>query len=402
MTTSVWSASDAATNGMTLSNGGLTLASPSGGWSSVRTTISKTSGKLYVEFLCNVAPTGEVIIFGSANSTFNPVGYIGQTNYSGGSAMNGFNLASTGFTDTGNHIAANIPALNDVLAMAIDFGSGNIWYAQNNSWYGSPTAGTGSNITFVPATVGALFAAISLQAAMGTWTLQTTPANQKYTPPAGFSAWDTLTTSTWSGPDAAANAMTLSNGGLTAAYGAATGWNTIRGSKSLSSGKVYFELLNTATPSNIAVALGMADNGAGIATTYLSANPISMGAFGNVTQAGTSGIVFNYGMTGFGLVNGDVFGIAVDLTSGKLWIARNNVWFGGGNPGTGTSPMATISSPALGASFFPALTLEDNLSGVWTLQPTAVSQKYAPPSGFSAWDASAVVKSAQARVLVMA
>ena len=43
---------DAAANGMTLSNGGLTVTTAgTGGWTTIRNTISKTVGKLYVEFL---------------------------------------------------------------------------------------------------------------------------------------------------------------------------------------------------------------------------------------------------------------------------------------------------------------------------------------------------------------
>ena len=51
--TSVWSAADAAANGMTLSNGGLTVtpAQLAQVLNTIsRATISKTSGKLYVEF----------------------------------------------------------------------------------------------------------------------------------------------------------------------------------------------------------------------------------------------------------------------------------------------------------------------------------------------------------------
>ena len=44
-------------------------------------------------------------------------------------------------------------------------------------------------------------------------------------------------------------------------------------------------------------------------------------------------------------------------------------------------PAATWS----GLTLYPGLSLDT--AGVWTLQPTAASQKYAPPAGFSAWDA---------------
>ena len=52
-TTSVWSAADAAANAMTLSNGGLTVTPKSpvlGGTWQRNPRLSKTSGKVYVEF----------------------------------------------------------------------------------------------------------------------------------------------------------------------------------------------------------------------------------------------------------------------------------------------------------------------------------------------------------------
>ena len=79
--TSVWSAADASANGMTLSNGGLTVT-PSGAaaekpmepravWQSIRTSISKTTGKLYVEFKNTVAASDALIAVGLGNSTIN-------------------------------------------------------------------------------------------------------------------------------------------------------------------------------------------------------------------------------------------------------------------------------------------------------------------------------------------
>ena len=45
-------------------------------------------------------------------------------------------------------------------------------------------------VSFVPATVGALFAGLSLYDSVDSWTLQATAASQKYAPPSGFVAWD--------------------------------------------------------------------------------------------------------------------------------------------------------------------------------------------------------------------
>jgi hypothetical protein len=188
--TSVWSASDAAANGLTLSNGGLTVASKAGNWFTVRNTISKTSGKLYVEFLVNTVTTPGNDIFGLANAGFSIVGgnYLGAANYSGGIADSA-NYVSAGFVS--NYSVTQYPVTADVWALAVDFAAGSVWVAQNNVWlHGSnPATGTLPILSFTPATVGPLFAGMSFSQPGDLFTLQPTAASQKYAPPSGFSAW---------------------------------------------------------------------------------------------------------------------------------------------------------------------------------------------------------------------
>ena len=75
-------------------------------------------------------------------------------------------------------------------------------------------------------------------------------------------------------------------------------------------------------------------------------------------------------------------------------MAQNNVWANSSNPTTGSLPIISFTPATVGALFF-ATSLY--FSGeVWTLQSTAASQKYAPPSGFSAWDSAAPTNSPQA------
>ena len=187
--TSVWSASDAAANGMTLSNGGLTVTGLAGN-KSIRNSISKTTGKLYVEFLVNVASGGSEV-FGLGSTGFNVGSYLGSSVYSGGTQPGtNSNYVSSGFVSNYNP-GSVAPLANDVFALAVDFGSGNVWTARNNVWSNSSNPATGSLpiMTFTPSTVGALFAALGSNISSGTYTLQSTPASQKYAPPSGFSAW---------------------------------------------------------------------------------------------------------------------------------------------------------------------------------------------------------------------
>ena len=255
---------------MTLSNGGLTVTPSGTAWGTIRTSTSQTSGKLYVEFSNSMTrrqrpPVKHCFwVFRAQSGFVSTVSYLGSSNYSAGMALtSGGNYASSGFTDTGNKIAAAVqPASGEVWALAIDFAAGKIWLARNNVWQGQtigdPGAGTAPMVTFVQATVGALFAGISFDPpGTGVWTLQSTAASQKYAPAVRLQdAWDggvaPPPTSVWSASDATANAMTLSNGGLTVTPSGALGlekpgepravWQSIRSSIGKTSGKLYVEL----------------------------------------------------------------------------------------------------------------------------------------------------------------
>ena len=191
--TSVWSASDAAANSMVLTNGGLTVT-PSGvaSWQSIRSSISKTTGKLYIEFFLPGVVSSSNQLFGLASVGFNPVGLLGLNNYSGGMWPGASNYVTSGFTSNYN-TTLGAPTQGDVWALAVDFTVGNLWLAQNNIWANSSNPATGSlpAISFVLATTGALLPGMSFNGAgNGVWTLQPTAISQTYAPPSGFSAWD--------------------------------------------------------------------------------------------------------------------------------------------------------------------------------------------------------------------
>ena len=191
---SVWSALDAATNVITLTNSGLTVNYPgASNWVSIRGTNSRSSGKLYVEFILN-STTDLFYLIGLASAGFNIAGNLGNTNYSFGtttSAAIGTTFVSTGFVS--HYQVSGGVSIGDVIGMAVDFSAGNIWFSQNNIWWNSSNPATNSLpiVTFTPATVGALFPAMSFHLSnAGAWTIQPTAASQKYAPPSGFSAWD--------------------------------------------------------------------------------------------------------------------------------------------------------------------------------------------------------------------
>jgi hypothetical protein len=190
--------------------------------------------------------------------------------------------------------------------------------------------------------------------------------------------------SVWSASDAAANDMVLSNDGLTVAPSGVVGNQAIRGTVSHNTGKWYVEFLNSAAVTSSAMMFGLADSSFNAVNNYLGSNGISCGSACAGPFYGTPGFSgFTRGATTPAI--DDVWAIAIDFGAGLAWLAQNNAWITGSNPSSGTNPLITIASPALGVALFPGMTFYGPGNGVWTLQPIAASQKYAPPTGFSPW-----------------
>lgn len=190
MAGSLWSSSDAAAGGMTLTNGGLTVT-PSGGgpWNSIRTTIAQSAGKVYCEILAAEGVTSPQWMFGLASAEMAAGGnFLGNSLYS--CAMTA-GYVTQGFTS--NYTTGYEPVTGDIINLAVDFEANFAWMGFNNVWVstGDPAAGASPMVTFVDSIVGALFPAMSFYSTgVGIWTLQMSGASQKYAPPAGFSAWD--------------------------------------------------------------------------------------------------------------------------------------------------------------------------------------------------------------------
>jgi hypothetical protein len=145
---------------------------------------------------------------------------------------------------------------------------------------------------------------------------------------------------------------------------------------------LYVEFATDATYANGQPYIGLANAGFAI-TNYLGAVNYSAGIAYQSTSV-SAGFTANYS-TGQYQVANDVWAMAVDFATGSVWIAKNNVWINSSNPATGTAPVVSFVPATVGA-LFPGMSFNDGNNGVWTLQSTAASQKYAPPSGFSAWD----------------
>jgi hypothetical protein len=90
--------------------------------------------------------------------------------------------------------------------------------------------------------------------------------------------------------------------------------------------------------------------------------------------------------SGSGFVNGDVLQCAVDATTGKVWMGRNNTWYStaansNGDPAGGTNESATLVAGTQYHSF-TSLGLDSGVTGGYYINFGQRPFAYTPPSGF--------------------
>ena len=78
-----------------------------------------------------------------------------------------------------------------------------------------------------------------------------------------------------------------------------------------------------------------------------------------------------------------IIGVAIDVTSGKMWVSSNGTWAtaagGVGDPANGTNPTFTYTGSS--TTFFPAVSIYNN-TGSWVFNLGQRPFSYTPPSGF--------------------
>ena len=116
--------------------------------------------------------------------------------------------------------------------------------------------------------------------------------------------------------------------------------------------------------------LGFISNSAGV---FTGAEHFATGAG---WQAVSTGV--------YRISNANVFGVALDMTNGFGYLAKDNIWFLSGDPTSGaTGTGHVIAFPA--TMIYPAVTLDDT-TVVFKLVTGAGALTFSPPSGYSAWN----------------
>lgn len=186
---------------------------------------------------------------------------------------------------------------------------------------------------------------------------------------------------TWNPGDKSAS-IDLTGGNLIATRNGTADGTTqlVRATSAKSSGKWYFEVLSNTPTVSPFILFGLAPS-----TLSLSSFPgATSDSWAYYQQSGEKWT--NNSGAAYGAVwdtDGDIIGLAVDLTAGKVWWAKNGVYQGGGDPAAGTAEAFS----GLTGSLFPAAELYRNTQ-MLTARFDPAAQTYSAPSGFTAgWTA---------------
>jgi len=140
----------------------------------------------------------------------------------------------------------------------------------------------------------------------------------------------------------------LSEGNLSVSAGANAWNNVINSTFSITSGKWYWEVRQSGTGGFGKVGVRQ-DNSLTSSNTY-TAGATEVYLFnGNKQQGSTSTDTSYYGSSMN--ADGNIFGIAIDMDAGKIWVALNNTYGNSGNPANGTNAMFDNLSDPQSPSF---------------------------------------------------
>jgi hypothetical protein len=146
----------------------------------------------------------------------------------------------------------------------------------------------------------------------------------------------------------------------------------------LTFGKWYFEVTAGSVASRYPVIGVQTELTAFLSSGFpggYTANGFGYGSDGNK-------FVNNGAATAFGstFTSGDVIGVAIDIDSGKVWLAKNNTWQASGDPAAGTN---SAYSPTAGTPLYPCVGTY-NGAGTHSVNFGQRPFAYTPPTGFKA------------------
>lgn len=181
----------------TLSNGNLTWTAGSNHYNNIRSTIYKTTGKLYCEF--TVVSVPDQTIFGIAPYSFDCT-TDNDTNcpaVNGGYAIR--NDAMKYYNSSSGSAYGVSFTQGDIVGMAVDLDNGKIYWSKNGVWMNNanPVSGTGYAFNGIS---GSFYVVMSLYPSGKSATVNFGSTAFAYAPPSGFIGWTSgvgSTTTSW-------------------------------------------------------------------------------------------------------------------------------------------------------------------------------------------------------------
>jgi hypothetical protein len=192
---------------------------------------------------------------------------------------------------------------------------------------------------------------------------------------------------TWNPADKSAN-ITLSNGNLSIST-TTTVDSGVRSTTSITTGaKVYFEITWFITSSG-------ADTSCGIATSAAVLGSMGSTTLGGLFVYPAGSVYFNGASQPFAIPapgSGGIYCLAIDLVNSRAWVRLNN---GNWNNSGTANPTTNVGGVDISGLFpanaaFVAMTTQQVLSPLATVNFGASSFSYTVPSGFAAWNFVAV------------
>lgn len=264
----------------------------------------------------------------------------------------------------------------DVVGIAIDFETGDVWVSRNGVWtQGDPSTATSPIITGM---FSSDFFYPFMTAEAGTATkgsLHARESEHTYPIPTGFISWakHTIHEAIWTTPPAGSWTKTNLD---TTAEGTSGAYRTIFADGGKTTGKYYFEVLlesGTAPATSTIYDVGVAQK---IDLPWVPrkyANEMTYRLGGAIISGGTNISAAS------AIAPLDIVGIAVDFDNSRIWFSKNGVWVSG-DPSLATSPFTTTFT----GSVFPIVT-SDNINIKVTLKSILADFTYPMPTGFLSW-----------------
>jgi hypothetical protein len=177
---------------------------------------------------------------------------------------------------------------------------------------------------------------------------------------------------TWN-PSDKHSTITLSNGNLTAEANPGGAYN-VRATEFKSSLKYYWEIYIDSKFDGIIIGIGTSS----AALNQLLGNDVYGWGYRNSGKILHNNSEASYGNS---FTTGDIIGVALDMSTGKIWFAKNNVWQSSGDPAAGTNEAYS----GITGSVAPMVTCRygsgSNVDKL-TARFSSAGFSYTPPTGF--------------------